>query len=72
MRIDEYRFRGAIHMHTQRFIAKKLGISQPALNTKLKNLDRLRFEEFYAICDAIDEKPESFIIFDKVENKKAA
>lgn len=71
MRIDEMRFRGAIHMRTQAKIAGKLGISQPALAQKLKKLERLRFTEFFAICEAIGEPPEGFVIMEG-ENKKAA
>jgi DNA-binding Xre family transcriptional regulator len=70
MRIDEYRFRGAVKVHTQTAIAKHLGIKQPSLYRKLQRLDRLRISEFNAICEAMDEKPESFIIFD--EPQKAA
>ena len=71
MKIDELRLRGAIHMHTQRGIAEKMGISQPSLNAKLKDLYRLRFKEFLAICDAMGERPEIFIIMED-EKEKAA
>lgn len=71
MRIDEMRFRGAIHMHTQRTIAKKIGLSQPAFNRKLKTLDNLRFREFYAICEAMGEKPEIFIIVEAEKERFA-
>ena len=71
MKIDEMKFRGAIHMHTQAGVAKKIGISQPALAMKIKNLERLRFTEFFAICDAMGLKPEIFIIMDD-GHKKAA
>lgn len=64
MKIDEYRFRGAIHQHTQKQIAEKIGISQPSLNAKLKDLYKLRFKEFFVICDAMNEPPEKFIIME--------
>jgi len=62
MQFDSMRFRGAIKMHTHKALAQRLGISQPALSKKLKDLDRLRFKDFYAICEAIELKPETFVI----------
>ena len=72
MKLDEKRFRGAIYMAKQTKIAKQLGISQPALSKKLKNLNRLRLSELYEICEALEEKAGSFFIFDKDELEKKA
>ena len=72
MKFDEQRLRGAIHMKTQKAIAENMKISQSALSQKLKDLDGLRFRDFYAICDALGEKAGRFIMFDKEELDKVA
>lgn len=69
LRIHDKRFRGAIRLYTQTAIAKAMGISQPALAKKIRNLDIIRFSDFNRICEILDEDPREFIIFGIDEGK---
>lgn len=47
---------------TQSDIADKLGLkSRQLVSHRLRNLDKLTVVDFLAICELIDEQPESFI-----------
>ena len=69
MRIHDKRFRGAIRLYTQTAVARSMGISQPALAKKIKDLDTMRFSDFNRICEILNEDPREFIIFGKNEGK---
>ena len=63
--IHEKRFRGAIRLHTQKAIAHAMGISQPAMAEKLRNLEIMRFSDFNRICKIMGEDPREFITIEK-------
>lgn len=41
-------------------IASKLGITPQAVSNRLRNLENIRLREFLAICELIEEPPETF------------
>jgi len=65
LRIHKTRFKGAIRLQTQTAIAKKMGISQPALTKKLQRLDTMRFSDFNKICGLLGEDPREFLVFEE-------
>lgn len=67
LKINERRFKGAIRLHTQTAIAKAMGIAQPSIAKKIKNLEIMRFSDFNRICEIIDEDPREFLVFEDDE-----
>ena len=71
VKIDRWRFRGAISEFGQKNLAEALGTKQPGISRMLKNVDKLTFERFNQICEAIRVNPKDFVIFED-KNKIAA
>lgn len=71
VRIHEKRFKGAIRLRTQTAVARAMGMSQPGLAKKLKDLKRLRLSDFNRICEILGDEPNEFLVFDRVETAPA-
>ena len=61
MNFNKDRFRKQCRTVTQSKIAEALGKTERTVQNRLKNLDDLTFNEFFAICEVIDENPETFL-----------
>ena len=60
MQFNQPKFEKYARITTPTEIGKRLGITRQAAAHRLQNLDKIRVPEFLAICELIDEPPETF------------
>lgn len=61
MHLDEKKFRNYCQHLPKAELQKATGLSRQTLYNRLKRLETLTLFDFLAICDALGEKPETFI-----------
>ncbi len=61
MKLNHDHFRKMCRTVSPTKIAAALGITRQTVNNRLKNTTKLTVDEFFAICEVIDEAPETFI-----------
>ena len=60
MKFNQPKFAKMCRTVNQSDIAQRLDITPQAVSRRLRNLDKIRLNEFLAICELIDEQPETF------------
>ena len=60
MTFNQAKFAKMCRTVNQSDIAQRLDITPQAVSRRLRNLDKIRLNEFLAICELIDEQPETF------------
>ena len=61
MTFNQSKFRKFCRTVPQSALQERLGLSRQTLYNRLKQLDKLPLVDFLAICEVIDEPPETFI-----------
>ena len=66
MKLNQDHFRKMCRTVSPTEIAEALGTTRQTVNNRLKNLTNLTVDEFFAICEVIEEPYETFIETEKV------